>query len=168
MSETGSGGRKRGNLFDDLAGVAGGAFSALAGVRGEVEAAPVEIVHAKALEAAGRGVADAAVVEGQHVDALGRDVLGKSLVEALWHRGGTADHEVGARWRGGVVAPGRQRIAVGGVQGEAFDAHGVAGGGCHVGFSGVGGAGNKASKVSVICCTGSMLCATRACSRPPS
>lgn len=39
MSGTGGGDRKRGNLFDDLAGVAGGAFSALAGVRGEVEAA---------------------------------------------------------------------------------------------------------------------------------
>lgn len=44
MSETssggGNGGRKRGsgNLFDDLAGVASGAFSALAGVRAEVEA----------------------------------------------------------------------------------------------------------------------------------
>lgn len=36
MSETG--GRKRGGLFDDLAGVAGGAFSAIAGIRGEVEA----------------------------------------------------------------------------------------------------------------------------------
>ena len=36
MSETG-GGRKRGGLFDDLAGVAGGAFSALAGLRTEVE-----------------------------------------------------------------------------------------------------------------------------------
>ena len=39
MSETGGSGRKRGGLFDDLAGVAGGAFSALAGVRSEVEAA---------------------------------------------------------------------------------------------------------------------------------
>jgi len=33
-----TGGRKRGGLFDDLAGVAGGAFSALAGIRDEVEA----------------------------------------------------------------------------------------------------------------------------------
>lgn len=39
MSESGDGGRKRGGLFDDLAGVAGGAFSALSGVRGEIEAA---------------------------------------------------------------------------------------------------------------------------------
>ncbi|MDO9709810.1 accessory factor UbiK family protein [Paracraurococcus lichenis] len=39
MSETGSGGRRRGSLFDDLAGVAGGAFSALAGARAEMEAA---------------------------------------------------------------------------------------------------------------------------------
>ncbi len=39
MDDTGSSGRKRGGLFDDLAGVAGGAFSALAGVRTEVEAA---------------------------------------------------------------------------------------------------------------------------------
>jgi len=38
MSETGGGGRKRGGLFDDLAGVAGGAFSALAGLRAEMEA----------------------------------------------------------------------------------------------------------------------------------
>ena len=45
MSETtggrggGDGGRgRRGGLFDDLAGVASGAFSALAGVRAEVEA----------------------------------------------------------------------------------------------------------------------------------
>jgi BMFP domain-containing protein YqiC len=38
MSETGGGGRKRGGLFDDLAGVAGGAFSALAGLRTEMEA----------------------------------------------------------------------------------------------------------------------------------
>jgi BMFP domain-containing protein YqiC len=38
MSETGGGGKKRGGLFDDLAGVAGGAFSALAGLRAEVEA----------------------------------------------------------------------------------------------------------------------------------
>jgi BMFP domain-containing protein YqiC len=38
MNETG-GGRKRGSFFDDLAGVAGGAFSALAGARTEVEAA---------------------------------------------------------------------------------------------------------------------------------
>jgi len=37
MSDT-DGGRKRGRLFDDLAGVAGGAFSALAGIRGEMEA----------------------------------------------------------------------------------------------------------------------------------
>jgi len=38
---SGDGGRKRGGggLFDDLAGVASGAFSALAGVRAEVEAA---------------------------------------------------------------------------------------------------------------------------------
>jgi hypothetical protein len=35
----GDGGRRRGGLFDDLAGVASGAFSALAGVRAEVEAA---------------------------------------------------------------------------------------------------------------------------------
>ncbi|MBD0271139.1 MAG: accessory factor UbiK family protein [Acetobacteraceae bacterium] len=36
----GNGGRRRsGGLFDDLAGVASGAFSALAGVRAEVEAA---------------------------------------------------------------------------------------------------------------------------------
>lgn len=39
MDDTGSGGRKRSGLFDDLAGVAGGAFSALAGARTEVEAA---------------------------------------------------------------------------------------------------------------------------------
>jgi hypothetical protein len=32
------GGRPRGGLFDDLAGVAGGAFSALAGIRDEVQA----------------------------------------------------------------------------------------------------------------------------------
>ena len=40
MSESSGGGsgRKRGGLFDDLAGVAGGAFSALAGVRNEAEA----------------------------------------------------------------------------------------------------------------------------------
>jgi len=31
-------GRRRGGLFDDLAGVAGGAFSALAGIRDEVQA----------------------------------------------------------------------------------------------------------------------------------
>jgi hypothetical protein len=42
MNETGgtsgsSTGRKGGNFFDDLAGVAGGAFSALAGVRQEIE-----------------------------------------------------------------------------------------------------------------------------------
>ena len=34
----GGGGRRGGGLFDDLAGVASGAFSALAGVRAEVEA----------------------------------------------------------------------------------------------------------------------------------
>ncbi len=38
MSETSGGGKKRGGLFDDLAGMAGGAFSALAGVRNEAEA----------------------------------------------------------------------------------------------------------------------------------
>ena len=39
MSEMGNGGRKRGGgMFDDLAGVASGAFSALAGLRAEVEA----------------------------------------------------------------------------------------------------------------------------------
>ena len=32
------GGKRRGGLFDDLAGVAGGAFSALAGLRNEMEA----------------------------------------------------------------------------------------------------------------------------------
>lgn len=32
------GGRGKGGLFDDLAGVAGGAFSALAGIRNEMEA----------------------------------------------------------------------------------------------------------------------------------
>ena len=32
------GGRRRGGLFDDLAGLAGGAFSALAGMRNEAEA----------------------------------------------------------------------------------------------------------------------------------
>jgi BMFP domain-containing protein YqiC len=37
-STGGGSGRKRGGLFDDLAGVAGGAFSALAGVRNEAEA----------------------------------------------------------------------------------------------------------------------------------
>ncbi|HYF06552.1 MAG TPA: accessory factor UbiK family protein [Acetobacteraceae bacterium] len=37
MSEA-SGGRRGGKLFDDLAGVAGGAFSALAGLRQEMEA----------------------------------------------------------------------------------------------------------------------------------
>lgn len=43
----GDGGRKRGgNLFDDLAGVASGAFSALAGVRAEVEAAARSQVEA--------------------------------------------------------------------------------------------------------------------------
>ena len=38
MSEMGNGGRRRGGMFDDLAGVASGAFSALAGLRAEVEA----------------------------------------------------------------------------------------------------------------------------------
>lgn len=40
MSGTGDqyGGRRRGGLFDDLAGMAGGAFSILAGLRQEVEA----------------------------------------------------------------------------------------------------------------------------------
>lgn len=44
----GDGGRKRGGggLFDDLAGVASGAFSALAGVRAEVEAAARSQVEA--------------------------------------------------------------------------------------------------------------------------
>lgn len=37
MSETGDGGRRRGGLFDDLAGVAGGALSVLAGLRQEME-----------------------------------------------------------------------------------------------------------------------------------
>ncbi len=52
MSETtgggAGGGRKRGGggLFDDLAGVASGAFSALAGVRAEVEAAARSQVEA--------------------------------------------------------------------------------------------------------------------------
>ncbi|HYZ34879.1 MAG TPA: accessory factor UbiK family protein, partial [Crenalkalicoccus sp.] len=36
MNETG--GRRRGGLFEDLAGVAGGAFSIMAGIRQEVEA----------------------------------------------------------------------------------------------------------------------------------
>jgi len=35
---TGGGGRRGGGMFDDLAGVASGAFSALAGIRAEVEA----------------------------------------------------------------------------------------------------------------------------------
>lgn len=35
--DQGSGGRRGGTLFDDLAGVAGGAFSALAGLRQEME-----------------------------------------------------------------------------------------------------------------------------------
>jgi BMFP domain-containing protein YqiC len=38
MSGTDEGGRRRGSLFDDLAGVAGGAFSVLAGLRQEMEA----------------------------------------------------------------------------------------------------------------------------------
>jgi BMFP domain-containing protein YqiC len=41
MGETGgmgAGGRRGGRLFDDLAGMAGGAFSVLAGLRQEVEA----------------------------------------------------------------------------------------------------------------------------------
>ena len=43
----GDGGRKRGGgLFDDLAGVASGAFSALAGVRAEMEAAARSQVEA--------------------------------------------------------------------------------------------------------------------------
>lgn len=44
----GGGGRRRGGggLFDDLAGVASGAFSALAGVRNEVEAAARSQVEA--------------------------------------------------------------------------------------------------------------------------
>lgn len=54
MSETagggGNGGRRRGGgLFDDLAGVASGAFSALAGVRAEVEAAARSQVEALVL-----------------------------------------------------------------------------------------------------------------------
>lgn len=38
-NEAGGGGGRRGSLFDDLAGVAGGAFSVLAGARAEAEAA---------------------------------------------------------------------------------------------------------------------------------
>lgn len=38
MGETGSSGKRGGRLFDDLAGMAGGAFSVLAGLRQEVEA----------------------------------------------------------------------------------------------------------------------------------
>ncbi|WP_135468576.1 accessory factor UbiK family protein [Crenalkalicoccus roseus] len=38
MSGTDESGRRRGSLFDDLAGVAGGAFSVLAGLRQEMEA----------------------------------------------------------------------------------------------------------------------------------
>lgn len=46
MSETGGRGRRGGGLFDDLAGVASGAFSALSGVRAEVEAAARSQVEA--------------------------------------------------------------------------------------------------------------------------
>ncbi len=38
MSDTEGGGRRRGGLFDDIGGMAGGAFSVLAGLRAEAEA----------------------------------------------------------------------------------------------------------------------------------
>lgn len=46
MSETGDRGRRGSGLFDDLAGVASGAFSALSGIRAEVEAAARSQVEA--------------------------------------------------------------------------------------------------------------------------
>ena len=46
MSETGDHRRRGGGLFDDLAGVASGAFSALSGIRAEVEAAARSQVEA--------------------------------------------------------------------------------------------------------------------------
>src|SRR5690606_27795882 len=59
----GRGGGRRGGLFDDLAGIAGGAFSALAGLRSE-------------MEAAARSQAEAMI---QRFDLVGREELDAAM-----------------------------------------------------------------------------------------
>lgn len=50
---------------------------------GEVPVGPVQVGHGEALQACRRGFADAAIVQGEYVEALARGVFGETPVEAL-------------------------------------------------------------------------------------
>src|SRR5690606_36183170 len=89
-------------------------------------------------------------------------MCGEAAVEALRHAGGPGDQQL----RLGmlcVIARGGQRVIVEGQQGLGFAAN-----------WGVHGWGSmrcwrlRLSRVVAACCNGSLLPATRACSRPPS
>lgn len=95
----GTGGRRGGGLFDDLAGVAGGAFSVMAGMRQEVEAMA-------------RAQADAMV---QRLDLVRREELDAALEvarrareegEALAARLAALEARVAALHPGGSAEPG--------------------------------------------------------------
>lgn len=104
---------------------------------GEVPVGPVQVGHGEALQACRRGFADAAIVQGEYVEALARGVFGETPVEALGdaRRAGHQQVAMGVARR--VVAVGGQRIAVGRGQGQAFHPHrrcGMLSQRSHVGF----------------------------------
>ena len=87
----------------------------------EIQPAPVEVVHAKATQRFGGGLANAAIIQRQRVIALLTGKFGKAAIEFLRHGGGAGHHQIGASRPGRRKTVGRQRIAVGGCQGQALD-----------------------------------------------
>ena len=122
---------------------------------------PIQIVHAETAQALWFGQPDAAVVQRLRGVAAFRCMLGKGAIEALWHTGGTRDHDA-ADGVMGAVAQGGDAGAVAGVQGQrlgfALNAHGL-----DLSWGRI--IETSASQVSAMALT---LPATRACSSAPS
>ena len=131
--------------------------------RGQVEMGPVEILHLESAQAIWPGLADATVVQGHGVEATAGGVFGKTAIETLRHPGCAGDQQL-RLWSLGVIARGGQLVVVEGEQWQGFAANGCV----HAGGDSVRCWRVRWSRVATACFSGSLLPATRACSRPPS
>ena len=81
----------------------------------EIQPAPVEVVHAKATQRFGGGLANAAIISVVS-PALLTGKFGKAAIEFLRHGGGAGHHQIGARparpaKNGGPSAYSRRRLS---------------------------------------------------------
>jgi len=133
---------------------------------GQVQVRPVQVIHFEAAQAGRFRLTDAAVVQGQGAVTAARRVFGKAPIETLGHAGGAGDQQL-RDGLGGVVERGDQWVTVEGRQLQGFAKDGG-----DLGVHGRVPSGRccrvRLNRASTARLSGSLLPATRACSRPPS